>query len=126
MSIVRMILHLRSAFLLAATLSSCTVYKDVKDIVHTVKEKEQAGPQTQKQAEPTVEGPLLDNKVAALRVQDALRKAGREFEQVQVTGTKHGVIMTGTVKSTADRARAEEIAKSVHREMKLTNQLQVR
>jgi osmotically-inducible protein OsmY len=74
---------------------------------------------------PEHEGPLLDNKVTALRVQDALRKGGAEFQQVRVEGTVEGVTLTGTVRSPADKARAAEIAKSVHRAMKLKNELQI-
>lgn len=95
--------------------------------MHSAKEKVEEKPQSQspKQAEPQHEGPLLDNKVTALRVQEALKKAGAGFEQVEVHGSAAGVTMSGTVKSAAERNRAEEIAKSVHREMKLKNEIKI-
>jgi osmotically-inducible protein OsmY len=61
----------------------------------------------------------------ALRVQDALKKAGPQFDNVQLDGTKESVVLTGSVKSSADSARAEEIAKGVHRATKLRNELRV-
>jgi osmotically-inducible protein OsmY len=63
--------------------------------------------------------------VTALRVQEALRQAGAEFQHVEVNGTVDGVTISGTVQTSAERVRAEEIARSVHRAMKLKNEVRV-
>lgn len=111
---------------LVATQSGCGLYHDVKDLVHSAKEKVEEKPKaTAQEPEPEHEGALLDNKVTALRVQEALQKEGAEFRQVQVKGDAEGVVMTGSVRSAAARTRAEEIARGVHRAMKLKNELKV-
>jgi osmotically-inducible protein OsmY len=132
---------LRLAFLAPVlALAGCGFFRDVKETGHEVKKvgedvekalnkmEQPAKGKSEKQpppAPPEHEGALLDNKVTALRVQEALRKAGPEFQHVEVSGTVNGVTMTGTVQRSADRVRAEEIAKSVHRAMKLKNELRV-
>lgn len=125
-------LRLLLLLLFLALSAGCHTYKEVKETVHEVKEgvekveKSAEQPAEQKQSEIPHEGALLDNKVSALRVEEALRKAGPEFDQVEVKATKEAVVLTGVVKSSRDRARALEVAKSVHRKMKLTDQLRVR
>lgn len=67
----------------------------------------------------------MDNMVTAQRIQDALKKAGGNFDGVQVTGTREGVVIEGKVPSAADRTRALEIVKAIHRPAKLTDRLRV-
>ncbi|MBJ6727841.1 BON domain-containing protein [Geomesophilobacter sediminis] len=111
--------------LIAGLVGGCSFFKKeaTKEIEKVVEPK--GGQEPQNKPEPTHEGPLLDNKVTAMRVQDALRQAGPAFQQVTVEGTKEEVVLSGTVKSAAERNRAEEIAKSVHRKMKLKNELKI-
>lgn len=132
---------LRLSFLAPVlALAGCGFFRDVKETGHEVKkvgedvekalnkmeQPEKGKSEKQPPPEPAErEGPLLDNKVTALRVHEALRKAGPEFQHVEVNGTVNGVTISGTVKSSADRVRAEEIAKGVHRAMKLKNELRV-
>jgi osmotically-inducible protein OsmY len=113
--------------LLATSFSGCSLFRSTEKAVNQIEKIEEkvTQPPPKKEEEVSHEGPLLDNKVTALRIGDALKKAGPEFDRVQVEATQEAVTMTGTVKSSADRARAEEIAKSVHRPMKLKNELRV-
>ncbi len=110
--------------LLAASLGGCSLFKSAKNIEKATENIEKA---TEPKAQPgeTHEGPLLDNKVTAMRVQDALKSEGNEFAEVKVTGTKNAVVLTGKVKTSKARARAEEIARTVQRKMVLKNELEV-
>ncbi len=74
----------------------------------------------------THEGRLLDNKVAAERVHAALRKSGPQFRHVEVDASKEGLTLIGSVASSEDRSRAEEIARGVERDVHLTDELSVR
>ncbi len=74
----------------------------------------------------THEGRLLDNKVTADRVHAALSKEGPEFRHVEVTGTREGITLKGSVASAETRSRAEEIAKHVDRSVALRDRLSVR
>jgi osmotically-inducible protein OsmY len=116
-----------AALMLLFSFSACSLFRSTEKVVNKIEKIEQKAtqPEQKKEPEPSHEGPLLDNKVTALRVQDALRKAGPQFDGVQVEGTKESVVLTGTVRSSTDSARAEEIARGVHRAMKLRNELRV-
>lgn len=113
--------------LLAGMLGACGLFKATKELTHAVEEAEKpAKPAPPMQAvPPSTEGPLLDNKVTALRVQEALRKAGTAYGHVEVTGDVRGVTLSGSVRTQAEKEKAEEIAKTVHRKMKLFNELRV-
>lgn len=111
-----------------AALCNCSLFKAAEEVEKAAEKvtKPGDGKGEQKKPEPTGhEGPLLDNKVTALRVQEALKSAGPQFDDVKVEGTGDAVVMTGTVQSAAERARAEEIARGVRRSMKLRNELRV-
>ncbi len=69
---------------------------------------------------------LLDDKVTAQRLQAAFKEAGGELAGVQAGVTNGVIILTGSVSSPELRARAEEVARSVHRGTKLKDEVQVR
>lgn len=73
----------------------------------------------------THRGELLDDKVTSQRVQEALNRAGPDFKNVHVSITNGVVVLTGTVASPQDRARAEGIGRGVERVTKLEDDLQV-
>jgi osmotically-inducible protein OsmY len=73
----------------------------------------------------THRGDVIDDKVTTQRVQAALTQAGSQFKNVHVE-TRDGVVMlTGSVNSDENRTQAETIARGVHREMQLENDIQV-
>ncbi|HJV65445.1 MAG TPA: BON domain-containing protein [Geomonas sp.] len=127
-----------STWLLAVLLSTalvngCSFFKSAEDAMKGIgKIGEKIGGEgggkgggQEAQPEKTHEGPLIDNKVAALRVQAALKKEGTEFERVTVEASKEEVILTGTVASAKSRERAAEIARGVQHGIKLKNELKV-
>ncbi len=74
----------------------------------------------------THEGKLLDNKVTAERVHAALRRAGPQFREVEVSASREGIALTGSVASAETRSRAEDIAKKVDPRVNLSDQVSVR
>ncbi len=121
--------------LLTAAISGCSFFKNASEafkgigkISNTLDKKlaeGQQGKQGEAQGGEKKETTLVDNKVIALRVQEALKREGAEFEKVKVDATKDAVVMTGTVPSEKDRERAAEIAGRVHPDLKLKNELRV-
>lgn len=73
----------------------------------------------------THRGDLLDDKVTARRVQEALGRAGRDFEHVQADATNGVVILNGTVNSPELRTRAEQVARNVQGTSRLEDHVQV-
>jgi len=73
----------------------------------------------------THEGDLIDNKVTAQRVEAALRKAGKEYRHVHAEARREGITLKGTVRTEAERSRAEDIARSTGRDMNLTDELRI-
>lgn len=73
----------------------------------------------------THRGDLLDDKVTAQRLQAALQEAGGDLAGVRAGVTNGVIILTGSVSSPELRARAEEVARSVHRGTKLKDEVQV-
>ncbi len=73
----------------------------------------------------THRGDLLDDKVTAQRIQSALERAGPDFQRVDVGVTNNVVVLSGSVASPDLRSRAEQIARDVHRPMKLENDVEV-
>ena len=74
----------------------------------------------------THRGNLLDEKVTEQRVNEALKRAGGDFNSVQALATKGVIVLSGTVVSPQLRSRAEQIARSVHRVSELKDDVQVR
>ncbi|HJV33994.1 BON domain-containing protein [Geomonas sp.] len=114
-------------------LTGCNFFKSAEEAMHGIGEigKKVGGEGGEKggakPANPsaTHEGPLIDNKVVALRVQAALKKEGAEFDKVTVDATKNEVVLTGTVATSKARERAEEIARKEEHGIKLKNELKV-
>lgn len=73
----------------------------------------------------TYRGGLLDDKVTTQRVQAALKRAGPDFNNIEVQTTKGTVILSGTVNSAETKSHAEAIARSTHRASDLQDDLQV-
>lgn len=73
----------------------------------------------------TYRGGLLNDKVTTQRVQAALKRAGPDFNSIEVQTTRGTVILSGTVNSPEIRSRAEAIARSTHRVSDLQDDLQV-
>lgn len=71
----------------------------------------------------THRGSLLDDKVTAQRVKSELARSGPQFQAVQVQATNGTVVLTGFVSSPELRSRAEQIARGIHRPMRLQNEL---
>lgn len=127
---------IRTAVLLIVLLSvactGCSFFKSAEEAMKGIgKIGEKIGGEGEKgggkEANPsaTHEGPLIDNKVIAQRVQAALQQEGAEFQHVTVDATKEEVVMTGTVPSEKARERAAEIARGVEHKIKLKNELKV-
>ncbi len=74
----------------------------------------------------TYRGELLDDKVTLQRVEAALSQGGPDFKNVQVDVTNGVVTLNGKVATAQRRIRAENMARSVRREAKLEDELQVR
>lgn len=81
--------------------------------------------QPQKLAEPMRQQALPDNKTQALWLQEAVKKAGPDFDKIQMIGTAEGITITGRVESLDDRTRAETIARGIIPGMSIENELQV-
>ncbi len=121
--------------LLTAAISGCSFFKNAGEafkgigkISNTLDKKlteNQQGKHGEAQGGKKKETPLVDNKVIALRVQEALKREGAEFEKVKVETTKDEVVMTGTVPSEKGRERAAEIARKAHPGLKFKNELRV-
>jgi len=74
----------------------------------------------------THRGDVLDDKVTAQRVQSELTQAGSDFRDVHVTATNGVVTLSGSVKSSEVRSRAEDLTHQVHRVTGIDDNLQVR
>lgn len=113
----------------AVIVCGCSFFKSADEAMQNIskitKSVEKEAGEKKAQPEATHEGPLLDLKVIALRVQAALKNEGAAFEHVTVDATKDEVVMTGTVASEKARERAVEIARGVDRKGKLRNELRV-
>ncbi len=69
---------------------------------------------------------LLDDKVTTQRVSAALSNAGPDFQGIKVETRKQVVVLTGTVRSSEIRQRAEQLAKSVQRDAKLDDRIEIK
>lgn len=73
----------------------------------------------------THRGDVIDDKVTTQRVQAELSRNGSRFKNVHVETKDGAVVLSGTVGSEEARTDAEKIARGVHREMQLENDIQV-
>ncbi len=71
-------------------------------------------------------GELLDDKVTAERVQEALRSnAAYDFPHVQITSANGTVTLSGSVENEQQKQKAAAIARSIHRVKTVENRIRL-
>jgi osmotically-inducible protein OsmY len=68
---------------------------------------------------------VLDDKVTAARVEQALRRSEPTFNHVAARAEEGRVILRGKVPSVEAKSRAEEIARGVNRVKEVENDLRI-